>query len=464
MFLLLLLLLLLRQLVNAGEDALMQQCIDILRAVKTRVPRAKGRQIKYAIRLLAAKRDSGMNSVRKVGVRRRAGWPLCVWLHSLCTWLRGVCGCVCAQNLSTATQDGSIDKTTMNWVESTLQLNKSAVLNHPPTPHLGTPLGKKLSSRSSHADLVAALQDQRVGKLLGQVLTWEFNIFELVSRFQRRYLGLLASEIFNGLHLFNAYDVDPDVFMLFMDKLELTYCYVPDVLNEYHNAIHAADVLQAVAVFCREPRVGGCLEPLEVVALLFAAVTHDYRHPGVSNAFLMKTRSTLALRYNDDSVLENFHAASAFEVVSTPKYNIFKHLPKDTFDTLRKTVIRCILATDLAKGNDNIEEFTRKVLIPAQAVEAETSGEDEGTATPVLVEGAAHNTPESTMQSTIPALDGDAAVVLMQMVLKCADVSHPCRPMEQHLRWSNMVRARDGCVCVCGWVCAAGCVCVAVFV
>ena len=89
-----LLLLLLRQLVNAGEDALMQQCIDILRAVKTRVPRAKGRQIKYAIRLLAAKRDSGMNSVRKVGVRRRAGWSLCVWLHSLCTWLRGVCGCV----------------------------------------------------------------------------------------------------------------------------------------------------------------------------------------------------------------------------------------------------------------------------------------------------------------------------------------------------------------------------------
>jgi len=92
----------------------------------------------------------------------------------------------------------------------------------------------------------------------------------------------------------------------------------------------------------QERRIGNCLEPLEVVALLFAAATHDYRHPGVSNNFLVKTMSTLALRYNDDSVLENFHAASAFEVVSTQKYNIFARLSPEVTSKMRKTIIRYV--------------------------------------------------------------------------------------------------------------------------
>jgi 3',5'-cyclic-nucleotide phosphodiesterase len=36
---------------------------------------------------------------------------------------------------------------------------------------------------------------------------------------------------------------------------------------------------------------------------LFAAVTHDYEHPGLNNNYLVKTKSDLALIYNDFSVL-----------------------------------------------------------------------------------------------------------------------------------------------------------------
>jgi len=135
---------------------------------------------------------------------------------------------------------------------------------------------------------------------------------------------------------------------------------------------------------------------------------------------------------------------------------------------------RCILATDLAKGNDNIAEFTRKVLLPAQAAgalsqlsdqpmtgfhvspHAQTGPLDAGdgggaAATSFGGSAGSHDdlvgcqVPSAlSLVDTLPALDPDAAVVLMQMVLKCADVSHPARPMAIHLRWSNMVRV--GCV------------------
>ena len=53
--------------------------------------------------------------------------------------------------------------------------------------------------------------------------------------------------------------------------------------------------------------------------MLTASILHDYRHPGVNNGFLMKTSHAIALRYNDESVLENFHVAEGFAVMATAK-------------------------------------------------------------------------------------------------------------------------------------------------
>ncbi|PFH33198.1 3'5'-cyclic nucleotide phosphodiesterase domain-containing protein [Besnoitia besnoiti] len=56
----------------------------------------------------------------------------------------------------------------------------------------------------------------------------------------------------------------------------------------------------------------GLLTPAQKAASVVAALAHDVGHPGTTNAFEMNRRSLLALTYNDNSVLEQFHSSVAF--------------------------------------------------------------------------------------------------------------------------------------------------------
>lgn len=87
--------------------------------------------------------------------------------------------------------------------------------------------------------------------------------------------------------------------------------------NAYHNFSHATDVLQAIYAFLvelgiapplqtlldssagtgkwkrasavNEPgRIGDIMRPMDVFALLVAAIGHDVGHPGLSNAYMVR--------------------------------------------------------------------------------------------------------------------------------------------------------------------------------
>ena len=76
---------------------------------------------------------------------------------------------------------------------------------------------------------------------------------------------------------------------------------------------------------------------------------HDFKHPGLNNGFLINTAHEIATKYNDISVLENFHIAEAFNIIrSDPKYDIFSLLKKDEIKTFRKKIIDCVLSTDMS--------------------------------------------------------------------------------------------------------------------
>lgn len=62
-------------------------------------------------------------------------------------------------------------------------------------------------------------------------------------------------------------------------------------------------------------------------------------------------------RYNDISPLENHHCSIAFRLLENPDCNIFKSFSKETFREIREGIIRCILATDMARHNEILSQF-----------------------------------------------------------------------------------------------------------
>jgi 3'5'-cyclic nucleotide phosphodiesterase len=183
--------------------------------------------------------------------------------------------------------------------------------------------------------------------------------------------------------------------------LTVRSCYQPT--NHYHNFRHAIDVLQATfQVLVRSnllpwlptpssPRAefafsDGILTPTEILALCVAAVGHDAAHPGVTNAFLSASKSSLSTLFNDRSVLENLHCLTISRVV----LDRWPVLYVGGGEEVRKMVIEMILSTDMAFHFDFMQRF--------QAL-------------------------------SLPIQDGKSRVIICQCLMKAADISNlvlPC--------------------------------------
>ena len=83
----------------------------------------------------------------------------------------------------------------------------------------------------------------------------------------------------------------------------------------------------------------------EKFASIVAAAIHDFRHPGVSNAYLVRSQHPLAICHNDDAVLERFHVSSAYMVSREQGCEVFRWLSPDGYKRVRTLVIAMVLAT-----------------------------------------------------------------------------------------------------------------------
>uniref|UniRef100_A0A3B3INJ9 Phosphodiesterase n=1 Tax=Oryzias latipes TaxID=8090 RepID=A0A3B3INJ9_ORYLA len=282
--------------------------------------------------------------------------------------------------------------------------------------------------------------------LMSQLNNWNFPIFSLVERTHGKtgcILSQVSYRLFEDSGLFETFKIPIKEFMNYFHALENGYRDIP-----YHNRIHATDVLHAVWYLTTQPVPGlptlrtengihtdsangitpratsflasrinleleeeygslaGLIPGLELMALYVAAAMHDYDHPGRTNAFLVATSAPQALLYNDRSVLENHHAASAWNLfMSQPEYNFLMNLEHVEFKRFRFLVIEAILATDLKKHFDFLTEFNAKVG-------------DEGV-------------------SGIDWTNENDRLLVCQMCIKLADVNGPLKCKELHLQWTE---------------------------
>jgi len=131
--------------------------------------------------------------------------------------------------------------------------------------------------------------------------------------------------------------------------------------HPYHNFTHGVHVLHGCYMLLRQGMPGSkatALSPLEQLCLMVAALGHDVDHPGVNNAFMVATGSPLALLYNDNSVLENHHAATVSKLLAEKDNDILCHVQGEKRRHCRNLILKSILATDMAKHAEMVKDLS----------------------------------------------------------------------------------------------------------
>ncbi|KAM4638976.1 high affinity cAMP-specific and IBMX-insensitive 3',5'-cyclic phosphodiesterase 8B isoform 8-T9 [Amazona ochrocephala] len=167
----------------------------------------------------------------------------------------------------------------------------------------------------------------------------------------------------------------------------------------------------------------GSLDHLDEVAALIAATIHDVDHPGRTNSFLCNAGSELAVLYNDTAVLESHHTALAFQLtIKDSKCNIFKNIDRNRYRTLRQAIIDMVLATEMTKHFEHVNKFVNSINKPMAS--EETSSHSEGS--------------DCECTANIKNFP-DNQTLIKRMMIKCADVANPCRPLELCIEWAGRI-------------------------
>uniref|UniRef100_A0A6U9XTQ9 Phosphodiesterase n=1 Tax=Pseudo-nitzschia australis TaxID=44445 RepID=A0A6U9XTQ9_9STRA len=213
-----------------------------------------------------------------------------------------------------------------------------------------------------------------------------------------------------GYDFISTLNVKEKTLINFLHEIEKSY---KDVF--YHSFVHAADVTQSLHSLLQ---MGGeqCSQgQLETFSMLIAAVIHDVGHPGLSNLFLINSKSDLALIYNDVSVLENMHLATVFKLVMGDnrdrKIDIFENFRDEELEAARKLIIKAVLTTDMKK------HFKKSTTIKGI----------------LLVESEGENATESFEVPTDLCFMSE----MLSYTLHAADMSNPSRDTEIAVKWTD---------------------------
>ncbi|KAI9346030.1 hypothetical protein DFJ73DRAFT_761398 [Zopfochytrium polystomum] len=234
--------------------------------------------------------------------------------------------------------------------------------------------------------------------LLARVSEYNFPIFEFADNAQGHPLLIMAHHLCVTNGVIHRLGINVDKFINCIATIESGY----HADLTFHNSLHAADVLHCINYLVQKPSIRLIFSDLEVLAIYVAAVIHDFDHPGLNNNFLIASSDRKALLYNDKSVLENHHCAAAFEVLSRSQCAFLSTLDRADYKVVRESIVEMVLATDLSQHFSVLSMFKKKVL-SAESFEPLSVREDR--------------------------------TLLMQMLMKCADVSNPTKAWPEYIEW-----------------------------
>lgn len=284
-------------------------------------------------------------------------------------------------------------------------------------------------------------------------------------------------------------------FMPFLISLRNSY-HAP---NAYHNYTHAIDVLQATYFFLTQLGVAPSVDILldkhdwkrthtslatkllsdwDVLALLIAAIGHDVGHPGLNNTFMNNAQTPLSEIYQSKSVLENMHCILLIQLLR--KHNLGFLIgaspppPISPFDALNKPFKPELSKYDndqgpLRRASKQVEKQAEfmATATPNSPISPTSTTSTESTST--IKDNNLHNAKQFRNLTSKTVLATDMSLhfdfmkmlgelnervkeidikddvqneqldrtLLLQALIKCADISNPARPYHVCEHWSK---------------------------
>ena len=241
-----------------------------------------------------------------------------------------------------------------------------------------------------------------------------FNIFKLEEKVGRdNILPVTTTYVFASLGLFSI--IDYTKFEPFIFRVASGY----HRQNPYHTDLHAADMVQSLLVYSLYGNLQKLLDfnDLDLISLFISAAIHDFGHPGYTNNFLINTKNELAIKYNDQSVLENYHVSEGFNIIFKKKgCNIFESLSSDDYKICRKRIIQCVLATDMTLHNKEFQFLKSK----SQTYNIK-NGENV----------------EKIFENIDPVTSFNLRQEFLNVLIHSADVSNPSKPLDIYKQWAE---------------------------
>ena len=241
-----------------------------------------------------------------------------------------------------------------------------------------------------------------------------FNIFKLEEKVGRdNILPVISIYVFSSLGYFSI--IDYTKFEPFIFRVASGY----HRQNPYHTDLHAADMVQSLLVYSLFGNFQKVLDftDLDLISLFISAAIHDLGHPGYTNNFLINTKHELAIKYNDQSVLENFHVSEGFNIIFNKQgCNIFENMSNDDYKICRKRIVNCVLATDMTLHGKELQFLKSK----AQAYNIK-DGEN------VL----------KIFESKDPVMNFNLKQEFLSVIIHSADVSNPTKPLDIYKQWAQ---------------------------
>lgn len=159
------------------------------------------------------------------------------------------------------------------------------------------------------------------------------------------------------------------------------------------------------------------LTQLDMFSMLVGALCHDYKHTGQNNMYHINAKTKLAMRYNDISVLENYHLAQSFKVIEST--DILKNFTPEEYRICRRRMIEGILSTDMANH--------QKVLA-ATKTQVELHN---------IVKGVNFTKIFEEHNNIVKLFDNQQCI--LNMILHSADISNPGKPNRVSEQWTKRV-------------------------